>query len=55
MLNRKRYARKPQYAPGHQNLRCYEVEKAAWIAANPNASSYEYQSAMTRLAARFAA
>ena len=53
-MKRKRYARKPQYAPGQQNLRRYEVEKAAWIAANPQASPADYQRALTRIAARLA-
>ena len=33
----------------------YESERAAWIAANPQASPLEYQKEMTAIAARHAA
>ena len=50
---RKRYPPKRRF--NAQSLARYEAEKAAWIAANPQASPQEYQRKMTELAARHAA
>ena len=53
-MARKRYPPKRIIFNGAA-LKRYEVEKAAWIAANPQASPQEYQAELTKIAARHAA
>lgn len=46
----KRVSALPRLSRTDFKMRAYEQAKSHWIAANPEATSIEYQAAMTRIA-----